>query len=91
MGPLFRQLTSVANVWLSAELAIVEGYMDIKETAAKPELTSRLFFSRTAMSKEPVLVGRGWQEKVGFGWALYANRFSPLAIRSSLCPTAVYR
>jgi hypothetical protein len=65
MGPLFRQLTSVANVWLSAELAIVEGYMDIKETAAKPELTSRLFFSRTAMSKEPVQVGRGWREKVG--------------------------
>jgi hypothetical protein len=39
--------------------------MDNKETAAKPELTSRLFFSRTAMSKEPVQVGRGWREKVG--------------------------
>jgi hypothetical protein len=78
MGPLFRQLTSVANVWLSAELAIVEGYMDIKETAAKPELTSRLFFSRTAMSKEPVQVGRGWREKVGL-ISLCAFRFSLFA------------
>jgi hypothetical protein len=44
----------------------MEGYTDKRETAAKPELTKRLFFSRTAMSKEPVPVGRMEWEKVGF-------------------------
>ena len=56
--------------------------MDKTETAAKPELTRRLFFSRTAMSKAPVEVGRGWQEKVGV-WQV-AIRCSPFAVRQTI-------
>jgi len=65
--------------WLSAEVAMAEGHMDKTETAAKPELTRRLFVSRTAMSKAPVLVGRMWREKVGVQRALFANHSELLA------------
>ena len=74
----FVSSRAMQMLWLSAEFAIVAGYMDKRETAAKPELTSRLFFSRTAMSKEPVWVGRGWGKRWGWG-----GRYSLSAVRSS--------